>query len=314
MPLVSVIIPVFNVRKYLENCVRSVLAQTVTDWELILVDDGSSDGSDALARALAEKDGRIAFLSRPGGGVGAARNAGIDAAAGEYLAFLDSDDAWEPDHLDTLLSLASSAGADVSAAGALAVDEEGRILRRMAPEPGVFSGTETILDAFLRRSGGLYSCWNKLFRRETVGELRFTAHTRAEDALFCTRVLERTKVYAVTDAPTYRYLRRGSSVTMAGFDERSPDQVRAWTQIAGIVERSAPKLTPFAANKICHDVDGMYAACRRAGRREDLAFLKSAHVRFYPKQFAPGTMSARKKAAAALFRLSPELYYRLAGN
>ena len=314
MPLISVIVPVYNVRAYLENCVRSVQRQSFGDWELILVDDGSADGSDSLAAELAAEDPRIGFLSRPGGGVGAARNAGLDAARGDYIAFLDSDDAYEPGHLETLLSLAADAGADVAAAGAVAVDESGELLRRMIPLPGRYSGAGGILEAFFLRSDGLYSCWNKLFHRQTVGEIRFTAHTRAEDALFCARVLERAGVYAVTDDPTYRYLRRTSSVTMSGFDVRSPDQVRAWTEIGELLERGAPELLPFAAKKICHDVDGMYDACRRAGRTEDLAFLRSAHLRYYPLQFAPGTMSPRKKAAAALYRLSPSLYYRLAGS
>ena len=314
MPQISVIVPVFNVREFLENCVRSVRRQSLSDWELILVDDGSDDGSDALARELSASDDRIVFLSHPGGGVGAARNAGLDAARGDYIAFLDSDDAWEPCHLETLLSLLTASGAGAAAAGAKAVDETGEILRTMTPDPGTYSGAGEILEAFFLRSGGLYSCWNKLFRREVIGEVRFTAHTRAEDALFCARVLQRAGIYAVTDTPTYRYLRRTSSVTMSGFDPRSPDQVRAWSLIGELLERSAPALLPFAAKKICHDVDGMYEACRRAGRPEDLAFLKSAHLRYYPLQFAPGTMSARKKAAAALYRLSPKLYYRLAGS
>lgn len=314
MPEISIIVPVYNVREYLENCVRSVKEQSLDDWQLLLVDDGSDDGSDVLARELAASDDRIEFLSRPGGGVGAARNAGLDAARGEYVAFLDSDDAWEPFHLKTLLTLVVSSGADVAAAGALAVDETGEILRRMTPEQGEYSGVDEILKAFFLRSDGLYSCWNKLYRREIIGEVRFTAHTRAEDALFCARVLERSRAYAVTQVPTYRYLRRTGSVTMSGFDPRLPDQVRAWTEICAILEKNAPGLVPFAAKKICHDVDGMYEACRRAGRAEDLAFLKSAHLRYYPLQFASGSMSPRKKAAAALYRLSPELYYRIAGS
>lgn len=314
MPLVSVIVPVYNVRDYLEKCIRSVQGQSFADWELILVDDGSTDGSGDLARALAASDSRVTVLSRTNGGVGAARNTGLVTARGEYIAFLDGDDAYEPHHLQTLVELCRSSGAQAAASGAILTDEAGTTLGEKLPAAGIYDGSREIFESFLRRGNGLYSCWNKLFLSETILGLRFGPYTRAEDALFCTAALERCTRYAVTDKPTYRYLQRHSSVTNSGFDDRSSDQVRAWTQIADIIRRAAPEQMGFAADKICHDIDRIYMDRRgRPGTREELAFLKSAHIRYYPLRFLPGEMPPRKKAAAALFRISPALYYRLAG-
>lgn len=113
MAEVSVIVPVYNAEKTLSRSVESVLAQTELDWELWLVNDGSSDGSLALCREYEAADPRIHVIDKPNGGVGSARNAGLDAAAGEYVAFLDSDDAYEPNFLKTLLTLAKRESAPV---------------------------------------------------------------------------------------------------------------------------------------------------------------------------------------------------------
>ena len=105
-PTVSVVIPVYNVEQYLPRCVDSVLAQTLTDLEIILVDDGSPDGCPAICDAYAKRDPRIQALHKPNGGLASARNAGMKVATGQYLFFLDSDDWLEPDGLENLVSVA----------------------------------------------------------------------------------------------------------------------------------------------------------------------------------------------------------------
>lgn len=97
MPEISIIVPVYKVEKYLDTCVRSILAQTFTDFELILVDDGSPDGCGALCDAYAKEDPRVSVLHKKNGGLSSARNVGIEAAGGKYIGFVDSDDYIAPD-------------------------------------------------------------------------------------------------------------------------------------------------------------------------------------------------------------------------
>ena len=306
MPKISVIVPVYNVRDYLEKCVSGVRAQTFGDWELILVNDGSADGSGELCRAFAAEDGRIVVLERPNGGVSAARNTGLDAASGDTVTFLDADDSFAPDHLETLYSLLESAGADAAASGMTLIYPGGPDERAVRPDAGIFRGTEEILRAFLIDGRGIYGACGKLFRRAAVGDVRFSAYTRAEDALFCVRVLSRCGVYAVTDAAGYLYYRRPDSVTMRGRDERSIDQVRAWTEIYGILEHSAPSLCRFAAEKICHDIDALFPMGGAAGRE-----LKALRETYFPLKFPGGRLPAGKIPAAILYRISPRAYYGL---
>lgn len=102
MPEISVIVPVYNVASYLGECIDSILSQTFTDWELILVDDGSTDNSADIAKGWSDKDARIKFYSKPNGGVSSARNFGLDHAIGKYIMFLDSDDICHPKILEIL--------------------------------------------------------------------------------------------------------------------------------------------------------------------------------------------------------------------
>ena len=317
MTEISVIVPVYNVRDYLEECVNSILGQSCPNWELILVDDGSSDGSGELCDRLAAADERIRVLHWPNGGVGAARNAGLDAAEGEYILFLDADDSYEPAAMERLLSLIDDADADAAAAGALCVNERGEITKRIVPRGGVYTSPEEILRAFFLCSDGLYSCWGKIFRASVLKDTRFEAYTRAEDALFCAEALSRCGTYAVTEESLYRYFRRSDSVTMSAVRTASADQVRAWEKICCLLERTAPSLCPFAAKKLVHDADLLseaYAARRPEGWRDQLSYLRDAHKKWYLRQYPAGKAPARAYLAQMIYDLSPALYYRIAGG
>ena len=102
MPAISVIVPVYQAEALLPQCVESVLAQTFSDWELLLIDDGSRDGSPTLCDGYAARDPRIRVFHKPNGGVSTARNLGLEQATGPYIAFLDADDTFEPAALETL--------------------------------------------------------------------------------------------------------------------------------------------------------------------------------------------------------------------
>ena len=112
-PLISVIVPVYNVEKYLGKCVDSILAQTYENLEIILVEDGTKDNSGAICDAYAAKDSRIRVIHKENGGLSSARNAGMDIARGEYFGFVDSDDWIEPKMYETLLNLAEKYHADL---------------------------------------------------------------------------------------------------------------------------------------------------------------------------------------------------------
>lgn len=316
MAEVSVIVPVYNAEKTLSRSVESVLAQTELDWELWLVNDGSSDGSLALCREYEAADLRIHVIDKPNGGVGSARNAGLDAAAGEYVAFLDSDDAYEPNFLKTLLTLAKRESAPVVCGSVREVypeknsEEKADILKA-----GVFRTPKDILQSFfLDDPDWLFVCWNKLFRRELIGDTRFSALAIGEDALFCTELLVRCDVYAVTDEIVCRYyIYTGSSMHKPAFSLRRLDHLTSWLSIYDLAGTVSEPLRRYISVRIVHMADIYYEKCaalEKTQRKMLRRYLTKIHRRFYFRQYE--RISPRKIVAAAVHLISPRLFYYLA--
>jgi glycosyltransferase involved in cell wall biosynthesis len=162
--VISVVVPIYNVERYLADCLDSVLAQTVDDLEVVMVDDGSTDGSAAIARAYAERDRRFRLLSQPNAGLSAARNTGIEAATGEYLAFLDSDDLLPPDAYGHLLGALAETGSDFASGNVLRLTTWGTSQAPFLAE----AFDRTRLRTHVTRFPPLLSdrtAWNKLWRR-----------------------------------------------------------------------------------------------------------------------------------------------------
>lgn len=189
MTSVSVIVPVYNVAKYLRHCIDSLVGQTLRDIEIICVDDGSTDGSSVILDEYAAKDPRVRVIHQANAGAGAARNAGLDAATGEFLFFCDPDDWMREDILMSLYERAASEDADVVVAGYVKhVDATGResikMPQREWPVKEVFSSRDIPSKIFnLSR----HTVWDKLFKRAFVvgRKIRFQQTPRFNDMFFC---------------------------------------------------------------------------------------------------------------------------------
>lgn len=178
--LISVIIPVYNREAMLEECVRSLQRQSYGHLEILLIDDGSTDGTPALCRRLAEEDSRIRLLRGAHEGVSAARNLGLEAAAGAYLFFLDSDDVIHPLLLETLLTAMGETGAPLAGSGVCNLSprrwEDRQALIAQDPGPGrtVFYEHDAVLEALFRSECPLSCIGGVMIRRELVGATRFS--------------------------------------------------------------------------------------------------------------------------------------------
>lgn len=177
--LISVIIPVYNRQAYLEECVRSVLAQTYPNFEIILVDDGSADGSAELCRTLSGQDSRIKFFAAEHGGVSAARNIALENAGGDYFFFLDSDDVIYPLLLETFLAAMEESGARIAGTFVAGVAAENwhKVQTKIAevPVPGetTVQTPEETLDALLSGNSPIYCIGGVMMHRDLVGSTRF---------------------------------------------------------------------------------------------------------------------------------------------
>lgn len=214
--MISIITPVYNAEKYLADTVRSILAQTYTDIELILVNDGSKDNSGAICDELARGDRRIKVVHKENGGVASARNAGLDAATGDHIGWVDSDDLIHKDMFSILMRVAEEHNADiVQCTHTRSTDELCAGDGISAQDVQVLNSVGALKRMYQSHYTNSLSLWSKIYKRELFNGIRFTEGTAFEDDEIVPRLLERCAVFACFDAPLYCYIKRESSIITA---------------------------------------------------------------------------------------------------
>lgn len=220
--LVSIIIPVYNVERYLARCVDSVLTQTYPHLEVILVDDGAKDASGSICNEYARKDSRVRVIHKENGGLSSARNAGIDIASGDFLQFVDSDDWIEPDAVESMLAAAQTHQAELVVAGRWDVSEKtGEKKKGLCPaRQEVVSGEEMVSRIFRWDNCDSSAC-DKLYSRRLFREVRFPLGVVCEDVPIMYRIVLDAGKVALLDKPIYNYFHRGGSITYTTVSERN---------------------------------------------------------------------------------------------
>lgn len=215
-PLISVIIPAYNSEGYLKRCVASVLRQTLGDFEVVIVDDGSCDGTGALCDDLASQCARVRAVHRENGGLSAARNTGIENARGNLLFFLDSDDYIAPEELETLYRVMRETGALMVVGGVVNVTEAGEAISTVLIKPGVvdersfWGGYE--LGTKTEEHGEYVVSWGKLFDRSVFDCERFDEGKIHEDEFIIHRIVALAGKVAFADIAGYYYVQTEGSI------------------------------------------------------------------------------------------------------
>ena len=214
MAEVSIIVPVYQVEKYIRQCVDSILAQTFTDFELILVDDGSKDKSGQICDEYAVLDQRVKVIHKENGGLSDARNCGMDQAVGNYFMFVDSDDYIAPTMLEYLYKALMNKEADIAVCNFLHFFEEDR-KRDFSTniQSEVLSGAEIFYSRKNERVYGIWTvAWNKLYKRETLGNVRFRFGKYHEDEFWANDIYQMDiKVVTIPEC-LYYYRQRDNSI------------------------------------------------------------------------------------------------------
>ncbi len=278
---ISVIVPVYNIAEYLPKCIDSILAQTYPDFELILVNDGSTDQSGTIAADYARRHpDKINYISRDNGGLSAARNTGLKVARGEYIAFVDSDDAIEPTMLETLLTLAEQHDADLAICAFCSVNEHGVKLSTITEPftPGVIYHLNEHKPLLLCEN----AAWNKLYRKRIIDDnaLTFTEGAWYEDVRFTRKYLLHTNNIVYTDAVLYHYLIRSGSIMTNLADKRNLQILDAFEEVIdyykqhGVYEQYRTEIEFLAIKHI------FIAASVRLIRADARALLTQLHHGF----------------------------------
>ncbi len=243
-PLVSIIVPVYKVESYLDDCIKSIIGQSFKEFELILIDDGSPDNCPAMCDAWAQKDSRIKVIHKENGGVSSARNVALEQVQGEWIWFIDSDDTIEPQALSELASLAQK-------------------------QPDIIIFNKQINEEYLKDSNFFdeyyfkyrfgFEAWNKLYKASIIKEnhLKFdTQETIGEDLLFNITYYQFAEKYLFSDLTLYNYRVREDSAMGASDHERLQKQLRVFSKIYDLYQDMLDE-TILAQLFIMHLISGI---------------------------------------------------------
>lgn len=209
--LISVIIPVYKVEKYLEKCIESIIKQTYTNLQIILVDDGSPDNCGKICDEYAKKDSRIEVIHKINGGLSDARNVGINRANGRYIGFVDSDDYIKEDMYEKLINLIKEYNADVSICNLYDVIDGKEYVRNKDNGIHEYSRIDILKEILLDKNIQSYA-WNKLYKKELFDEIKYPIGKKYEDIGTTFYLFEKCNKIVVTSEPEYYYLKRSDSL------------------------------------------------------------------------------------------------------
>ena len=309
-PEISIIVPVYKVEKYLNECIDSILTQTFTDFELILVDDGSPDNCPALCDAAAKRDSRVRVIHQQNKGLSGARNAGIDIARGNWLGFVDSDDVIDRTFYEKLHTAAVHAGAEMAVCDILGVDENGKKcpFQYELLKNEVLTNEEVIRRM---RLTPLVNAATKLYKREIFAALRYPEGKNYEDAFIAPAIYESIKHVACVGEQLYHYRINPEGIMKRRVDIKNLDEVEAnyglfecalkhgktdvllleYTLMQKILRRTEKNLSPEDRQS--------------ARMQEILGMMEKARTQL--EQNHAVTISTRMETL--FYRISPQLYY-----
>lgn len=270
MPEISIIVPVYKVEPYLRKCIDSILAQTFTDFELILIDDGSPDNCGVICDEYAAKDNRVVVVHQENAGVSAARNAGLNIARGSYIGFVDSDDWIEPEMYETMLRTAKESKADVVMCGVKYTDVDGTRSIPGFSQEQVYRTSEELLKELFgvpNRFGG--GVCNKLFLAEMINGVRFAPDvTMAEDWLYLYNAFLRCGDGVQIPQLLYAVVERHGSATRGENAQSSYERIMTSSLLLLLLCREhTPQLEGVAIDKYLDDCLRYVPLMKEAGKK-----------------------------------------------
>ncbi len=266
--LISVIIPVYDVERYIDECILSVLGQSYGNLEIILVDDGSRDASAAKCDEYAKRDSRIKVIHKENGGLSSARNAGLEIASGKYVTFADSDDAMSRTMTEGLYKILCDNKADVSVCS-FTTEPPAEEMQADAPV-GILDRKSALKELFRNRSMKNFA-WGKLYRRDLFEEIRYPRGMLYEDVATTYKIFARADRIAHTGLKMYFYRQRAGSITGNSFSEKKLDIFRALQMQMSFAEENYPELIRYVAATRTYNAIAFYNRMHRCGFENEIA-------------------------------------------
>lgn len=302
-PLISVIVPVYNVEPYLRECIDSLLRQTYSPVEIILVDDGSTDGCPAICDRYAAAHEHVSVIHQPNKGLSGARNTGIDAAKGTLLSFVDSDDVTEPDMLERLYALLRDNDADIASSG----------IDIAKPISGVYDSEQALMH-ILKEDGNLVtSAWGKLYRAELFTDIRYPEGLIYEDFATTPLLFDKAERIAHTGDILYHYRRDNeTSIMHSAFNPKRLVLYTVSDTVDVFLKEHYPHLLKYARTRRTRYSITFFkeaAQCDTHDRETEKVLVKNVRQGIFPYLFSCYKLTS--KAYGLLIAVCPPLAARL---
>ncbi|MBE6462776.1 MAG: glycosyltransferase [Alphaproteobacteria bacterium] len=238
-PEISVIMPVYNTSLYLRQSIESVINQTFTNWELICINDGSTDNSLEILEEYASKDPRITIIDQENQGLSCARNNGIKKSTGKYIAFIDSDDFYATNFLECLYSQ-TGLGFDIIGCNFEKMTIKNDKFKNTTAHPIIYKDALKVL---LHKNNFIhFNVWNKLYKRSVISDIEFVPHIYYEDWVYNCQVFERANGFVWLKSRLYGYRISGSSIMRSSFNyQKACDYVKGINAVYNYYQEKAPK-------------------------------------------------------------------------
>ncbi|MEY2701520.1 MAG: hypothetical protein RLY43_140 [Bacteroidota bacterium] len=306
----SIIIPIFNVEDYLIKCLDSVINQTYTNTEIILVNDGSQDKCQSICNEYSLIHNNIIVIHKDNGGLSSARNAGLDKATGEYIAFVDSDDWIDADMYKTLIGLIEDNNADIAACDFKEVYIDKTVFHNNSGNVTIFNKEEAINSLVTVKNSVRFEVWNKVFKRELIGDLRFKERQVFEDVFFDRNIFLKLKKLVYIDKPFYNYLKTRQGNTNSYFNENKLKVFKEFDDFITDLKNSLLTDTSKRFEAFALDFAiGLYCDAMRFGATSEIKDIIVKQHRIYHKVSINN--SYIKKIKSNLFFFSPKLFFNL---
>lgn len=297
LPLISVVVPVYRVEKYLDHCIQSIAEQTYSNLEILLVDDGSPDGSGAICDRWAARDSRIRVFHKQNAGAGAARNTALDAARGEIITFVDSDDYLHPNMFSHLCGLMKD-GVEIAECEIGITERDDLAMDDGTGAEILVCETEEALRLHIQDEVFRQTPPNKLYRRECVGDIRFPEGNLIDDEFFTYKVLGNARKLAHSCACMYAYRQQSGSAMHKPYSLRRLQGLDAKLQRLSYFEQRFPGLVREAKADLLMTCLGAMQGCLRSlnGEEMDAARKKMNEIttQITPLEIPEGTPAKRK--------------------
>lgn len=323
--LISVIIPVYNVEKYLGRCLDSIIGQTYVKLEIILVDDGSTDSSGQICEKYRDKDSRIQVIHQKNKGLAGARNTGIDIARGKYIFFIDSDDFVDITTLERLLSLINKTDADMAVGQySLYFESKEAAQTQYMGSYKIYSASEALSrlnDWRNEETTSLITAWGTLYKRKLFEDIRYPEGKWHEDEFVTHRLISKAKKICMSEDSFYFYRQHEESF-MSKIDSHS--QIKhivlfdALQERADFFSKNYPQLLDGAVHHILREANSFYDIfCKERCWRKDSQIkqavkdIVSRYRKYYFKYWS--LLNIKDKISGGIFCFFPGLYHKAAG-